>query len=87
MNQTYPKKHSNNTLATAHVQLEGPRPPRHHELGVQATSSRGGATSGQDDEARMANEGGTEGQVGDRSGPGAGYDGEPVQVKAKGGVS
>jgi hypothetical protein len=53
----------------------------------QVNPRKRGATSGQDDEARMTNEGGTEGQVGDRRGPGAGYDGEPVQVKNKGGVS
>ena len=49
-------------------------------------SDIGVAKSDQDDEARMANEGGTEGLVGDRGGPGAGYDGEPVQVKDRGGV-
>jgi hypothetical protein len=38
------------------------------------------------DRARMSSEGGTEGQVGDTSGPGAGYDGEPRQVKDEGGV-
>lgn len=32
-------------------------------------------------------EGGTERQVGDTAGPGAGYDDEPAQVKDKGGVS
>jgi hypothetical protein len=32
-------------------------------------------------------EGGTERQVGDTAGPGAGYDEEPTQVKDKGGVS
>jgi hypothetical protein len=31
-------------------------------------------------------EGGTEGDVGDLTGPGAGYDDEPVQVKDGGGV-
>ena len=45
------------------------------------------APSDQDDQARMSNEGGTEGQVGDTSGPGAGYDGEPAQVQDRGGVS
>ena len=32
-------------------------------------------------------EGGTERQVGDTAGPGAGYDDEPAQVKDEGGVS
>ena len=32
-------------------------------------------------------EGATEAAVGDRTGPGAGYDDEPEQVKDKGGVS
>lgn len=32
-------------------------------------------------------EGGTESEVGDRTGPGAGYDEEPPQEKDKGGVS
>lgn len=32
-------------------------------------------------------EGGTDKQVGDRTGPGAGYDKEPAQVKDEGGVS
>src|SRR5579862_1043193 len=45
-----------------------------------------GARSDEDDKARMADEGGTDGQVGDRGGPGAGYDGEPAQVKDSGGV-
>ena len=57
---------------------------RNHQ--VPTNSHEGGVTPDQDDEARMSNEGGTEGQVGDLSGPGAGYDGEPVQVKDKGGV-
>jgi hypothetical protein len=61
-------------------------PKTHRDHPVPTNSHEGGATSDQDDEARMSNEGGTEGQVGDRSGPGAGYDGEPVQVKDKGGV-
>ena len=39
---------------------------------------------GQDD---PEHEGGTEGQVGDRTGPGAGYDKEPEQTKDKGGVA
>ena len=34
-----------------------------------------------------AHEGGRETEVGDRTGPGAGYDDEPEQVKDKGGVS
>jgi hypothetical protein len=61
-------------------------PKTHRDHPVPTTTHKGGATSDQDDEARMSNEGGTDGQVGDRSGPGAGYDGEPVQVKDKGGV-
>jgi hypothetical protein len=61
-------------------------PQKHRDNPVPTIAHRGRATSDQDDEARMSNEGGTEGQVGDRSGPGAGYDGEPVQVKDKGGV-
>jgi len=61
-------------------------PKKDQDHPVTTNSHKGGATSVQDDEARMSNEGGTEGQVGDRSGPGAGYDGEPVQVKDKGGV-
>ena len=32
-------------------------------------------------------EGGTDSEVGDLTGPGAGYDKEPVQVKDRGGVS
>ena len=32
-------------------------------------------------------EGGTESEVGDRTGPGAGYDDEPEQIKDKGGVA
>jgi len=59
---------------------------KHRDHPVSSISHKGRASSDQDDEARMSNEGGTEGQVGDRSGPGAGYDGEPVQVKDKGGV-
>jgi hypothetical protein len=61
-------------------------PKTYRDNPVTTHSHRGGTKSDQDDEARMSNEGGTEGQVGDRSGPGAGYDGEPVQVKDKGGV-
>jgi hypothetical protein len=61
-------------------------PKKHKDNPVTTNSHKGGATSDQDDHARMSNEGGTEGQVGDRSGPGAGYDDEPVQVKDKGGV-
>jgi hypothetical protein len=61
-------------------------PKKQRDHPVTGDSPEGGATSDQEDEARMSNEGGTEGQVGDRSGPGAGYDGEPVQVKDKGGV-
>ena len=59
---------------------------RHRDHPAPTHSHKDGAAPEQDDEARMSNEGGTEGQVGDRSGPGAGYDGEPVQVKDKGGV-
>jgi hypothetical protein len=58
----------------------------HSVTPATTNAPKGGVGSGQDDEARMSNEGGTDGQVGDRSGPGAGYDGEPVQVKDKGGV-
>jgi uncharacterized protein YciI len=36
---------------------------------------------------REDHEGATEGQTGDRSGPGAGYDDEPEKVKDEGGVS
>jgi hypothetical protein len=61
-------------------------PKKHSDKPATTPAPRSGVTSGQDDEARMSNEGGTDGQVGDRSGPGAGYDGEPVQVKDKGGV-
>jgi hypothetical protein len=51
---------------------------------TNADTSR--VTADQEDEARMANDGGTEGQVGDRRGPQAGYDAEPVQVTDRGGV-
>ena len=36
---------------------------------------------------RVDHEGATEEQTGDRTGPGAGYDKEPEQVKDKGGVA
>lgn len=39
-----------------------------------------------DSDSPDAHEGATEAQVGDRTGPGAGYDDEPEQVKDKGGV-
>jgi len=39
------------------------------------------------DSAPVEHEGATEAQTGDRTGPGAGFDLEPEQVKDKGGVS
>ena len=56
------------------------------DLPETTNSCEGAATSGQEADAGVSNQGGTDGQVGDRSGPGAGYDGEPVQVRDKGGV-
>jgi hypothetical protein len=40
-----------------------------------------------DDPSAEEREGATEGEVGDRTGPGAGYDNEPEQDKDRGGVS
>jgi hypothetical protein len=54
--------------------------------GPEAAAARHRAGSDETDQARMSGEGGTEGQVGDTVGPGAGYDGEPGQVTDKGGV-
>jgi hypothetical protein len=41
----------------------------------------------QEDEDEQQHEGGTEKQVGDRTGPGAGYDQEPKQEPDEGGVA
>jgi hypothetical protein len=71
--------------------MNSPDGQKHSEAPVPPTTRKNVpavvTTSTQADQARMSNEGGTEGQVGDTSGPGAGYDAEPVQVKDKGGVS
>jgi hypothetical protein len=50
---------------------------------VLAEARKRASPSGQAED----HEGGTERQIGDTAGPGAGYDEEPAQVKDKGGVS
>jgi hypothetical protein len=96
MNQTDAKKSSESPTVPIHVQPVGPRPAGPRELDPAKRERPGGrraepkaagrAATDEGDKARMSSEGGTEGQVGDTSGPGAGYDGEPAQVKDEGGV-
>ncbi len=57
----------------------GPRPP-------QATPQPGTA-SNQSEANPSEHEGAAETEVGDRTGPGAGYDDEPEQEQDRGGVS
>jgi hypothetical protein len=97
MNQIDAKKRSESQAGAPQAQPPGPRPAGQHPPDQQNRERAGGrspvsnalgpaALADERDKARMASEGGTEGQVGDTSGPGAGYDGEPGQVKDQGGV-
>ena len=66
-----------------------PDPKNRDRAGGRSTAPHApgrAALADERDKARMSSEGGTDGQVGDTSGPGAGYDGEPGQVKDEGGV-
>jgi hypothetical protein len=69
--------------------VQSGRPPRNRTDAAGVPGEAGGSTSPDDRNARPddGHEGATEDQVGDRTGPGVGYDQERRQVKDEGGVS